>query len=206
MSAARAGRAAACRPACSAYAPPTPPPSPPRPPHRRLPQALQSRNQILEGLNVELQAQLSSKEREVEKLKVALDVAAERSLSSTPSSPRWASCGAGAPPPPPGPQPVVVEPVGAEPVGLEPAGVRLSLPALAQRPAWRCGCTAGYSRRILPGWQPGPAWHCGFQGQALSCCPAHRAAQHALYCYLFLQCEWRPCRCGSARVRGRRLH
>ncbi|KAL4444881.1 hypothetical protein ABPG77_003931 [Micractinium sp. CCAP 211/92] len=50
-------------------------------------QALQSRNQILEGLNVELQAQLSSKEREVEKLKVALDVAAERSLSSTPSSP-----------------------------------------------------------------------------------------------------------------------
>ncbi len=76
----------------------------PRPPHRRLPQALQSRNQILEGLNVELQAQLSSKEREVEKLKVALDVAAERSLSSTPSSPRCARCGVG-PPTPPHPTP-----------------------------------------------------------------------------------------------------
>lgn len=50
-------------------------------------QALQSRNQILEGLNGELQAQLSSREREVERLKVALDVAAERSLGSAPSSP-----------------------------------------------------------------------------------------------------------------------
>lgn len=117
MSAARAGRAAACRPACSAYAPPTPPPSPPRPPHRRLPQALQSRNQILEGLNVELQAQLSSKEREVEKLKVALDVAAERSLSSTPSSPRWASCGAGAPPPPPGPSQLLSSRLGPSRLG-----------------------------------------------------------------------------------------
>ncbi|KAL4448105.1 hypothetical protein ABPG75_005324 [Micractinium tetrahymenae] len=50
-------------------------------------QALQSRNQILEGLNGELQCQLMSKEREVERLKVALDVAAERSLGSAPSSP-----------------------------------------------------------------------------------------------------------------------
>jgi len=53
------------------------------------PQALQSRNAILEGLNGELQAQLMTKEREVERLKVALDVAAERSLGSHPGSPRW---------------------------------------------------------------------------------------------------------------------
>ena len=52
-------------------------------------QALQSRNQILEGLNGELQTQLMSKEKEVERLKLALDVSAERSLSghSHPSSP-----------------------------------------------------------------------------------------------------------------------
>lgn len=52
-------------------------------------QALQSRNQILEGLNGELQAQLVTKEKEVERLRVALDVAAERSLGSAPSSPRY---------------------------------------------------------------------------------------------------------------------
>lgn len=50
-------------------------------------QALQSRNSILEGLNGELQCQLMTREKEVEKLKVALDTAAERSLGSHPSSP-----------------------------------------------------------------------------------------------------------------------
>ncbi|PSC67155.1 golgin subfamily B member, partial [Micractinium conductrix] len=50
-------------------------------------QALQSRNQILEGLNGDLHAQLLHREREVERLKLALDASAERSLGSGPSSP-----------------------------------------------------------------------------------------------------------------------
>ncbi|PRW58753.1 hypothetical protein C2E21_2067 [Chlorella sorokiniana] len=49
-------------------------------------QALQSRNQILEGMNDELQSQLLRQEKEVERLKHALDAAAERSLSQ-PHSP-----------------------------------------------------------------------------------------------------------------------
>ncbi|KAL4859779.1 hypothetical protein ACK3TF_000063 [Chlorella vulgaris] len=45
-------------------------------------QALQGRNQLLEGLNSELHSQLIGREKEVERLKLALDIAAERSLSS----------------------------------------------------------------------------------------------------------------------------
>jgi hypothetical protein len=61
-------------------------------------QALQGRNQLLEGLNSELHSQLIGREKEVERLKLALDIAAERSLSShsNPPSPTCAPAAAAA--------------------------------------------------------------------------------------------------------------
>ena len=43
----------------------------------------------LQGLNGELQSQLITREREVERLKLALDVVAEKTMGSHGSSPRW---------------------------------------------------------------------------------------------------------------------